>query len=439
MTAANLQAVAPEVVGMLLNSLPAGALIALGAWLLLRLVGRQNSGTRFAIWFSSLLMIAAVPFLASAPAATTLASSSTHMLSLPSSWAGVVLTLWALIAGTLLLRVGFGLWHVHALRRNCTPVDAARMPAEVLQTLSLQNRRKAALCTSELARVPAALGFFRPLVVIPCWALRDCSSTELNAIVLHELAHLDRWDDWSNLAQKVLRGLLFFHPAMWWIDNRLSLEREMACDDLVLARTANPRQYAECLVSLAEKSMLRRPLAMAQAAIGRISDTAARLAQILDRNRPSGARTNKHVLAAAGMLVMGAAWLAPRAQWISFENAPNTSLPQVAKIPALPQHFVVPVSQRLGNAPKPVLVPRRSKSVSRSSPAALEAFQARALAPATPNLVEARFRTATPSGTLYVVQTTFDVSGKGSWSIQVVRFTLAPAQVPQFVTPAKIT
>ena len=140
-----------------------------------------------------------------------------------------------------------------ALRRSCVPVQPEAIPAEVRQTLSSQNRRGATLCSSGLARVPAALGFFKPLVVIPSWALRDFSSTELHAVVLHELAHLDRWDDWSNLAQKVLRGLFFFHPAMWWIDTRLSLEREMACDDLVLARTANPRQYAECLVSLAEK------------------------------------------------------------------------------------------------------------------------------------------------------------------------------------------
>ncbi|MBA3913417.1 MAG: M56 family metallopeptidase [Acidobacteriales bacterium] len=441
MTPATLQALAPEAVGMLLNSLPAGALISLGAWLLLRLVGRQNSGTRFAIWFSSLLMIAAVPLLATAPAHTSLGSYSSHLLSLPSSWAALVLAVWAMVAGTLLLRVGFGLWHVRALHRSCIPVVAEKIPAEVLQTLNSQNRRRAVLCTSELARVPAALGFFKPLVVIPSWALRDFSSTELNAVVLHELAHLDRWDDWSNLAQKVLRAVFFFHPAMWWIDTRLSLEREMACDDLVLARTANPRQYAECLVSLVEKSMLRRPLAMAQAAVGRISDTAARLAQILDRNRPSGTRTsNTHVLAAVGMLVLGTAWLAPRAQWVSFESSSTTPLPQVAAIPAVPQPFVIPAAHRVVNAPVPVPVPRRSKAVSRpSTPAPVEVFEARALAPAAPNMVEARLHTATPSQTLYVIQTTFDASGNGSWRIEVVRFTLTPAQTAQPVTPAKIT
>jgi len=65
--------------------------------------------------------------------------------------------------------------------------------------------------------------------------------------LLHEFAHLGRWDDWTNLAQKLVRTIFFFHPAVWWIEKRLSLEREMACDDVVLAETQNPRAYAECL------------------------------------------------------------------------------------------------------------------------------------------------------------------------------------------------
>jgi beta-lactamase regulating signal transducer with metallopeptidase domain len=71
---------------------------------------------------------------------------------------------------------------------------------------------------------------------------------------LHELAHLRRYDDWTNLAQKLVKALFFFHPAVWWIEKQVSLEREMACDDAVLAETASPRAYAECLAHLAEKT-----------------------------------------------------------------------------------------------------------------------------------------------------------------------------------------
>ncbi len=120
--------------------------------------------------------------------------------------------------------------------------------------------------------------------------MQELSASELNTILLHELAHLRRWDDWTNLIQKVLGALLFFHPAVWWIEKKLELEREMACDDLVLAKAASPQVYAECLVSLAEKSLLRRGLALAQAAVGRMRHMSLRVAQILDEKRPGATR-----------------------------------------------------------------------------------------------------------------------------------------------------
>jgi hypothetical protein len=92
--------------------------------------------------------------------------------------------------------------------------------------------------------------------------------------------------------------LFFFHPAVWWIEKQVSLEREMACDDAVLAETASPRAYAECLAHLAEKTLVQRSLgqrsfversvALAQAALGRVRQTSLRVAQILDENRPAG-------------------------------------------------------------------------------------------------------------------------------------------------------
>ncbi len=99
--------------------------------------------------------------------------------------------------------------------------------------------RPVKLCVSDRLRVPTAIGFTKPLVVIPSWTMEELSAAELNPILLHELAHLRRRDDWTNLVQKILGALLFFHPAVWWIEKKLALEREMACDDLVLASTTS--------------------------------------------------------------------------------------------------------------------------------------------------------------------------------------------------------
>jgi hypothetical protein len=136
----------------------------------------------------------------------------------------------------------------------------------------------------------------KPAIVLPGWALRELSPVELNAVLLHELAHLRRWDDWTNLAQEILKAIFFFHPAFWWIGHGLSLEREMACDDFVLAGTSNPQAYAQCLVSVAEKSFLRRGLALAQAVAGRIEQTSQRLIRILDVDRPTATNLSKPAL-----------------------------------------------------------------------------------------------------------------------------------------------
>ena len=308
MAALNAQSLALFSSERLLNCMVEGSGIALLGWILLRVLGRRNSGTRFAVWFSALLLIAAFPVFDSLGAGgaglssgylfsqslTSLSLSSGSFSSesaimVPASWALYMFAAWAVIAFAGLVRVGISLWHLRRVRRSCVPIDLATLDPALRQTLEkFSSSRTVTICASDGVRVPTAIGFARPLVVIPAWALRELSPAELNAIVLHELAHLGRWDDWTNLVQRILGALLFFHPAVWWIESKLCLEREMACDDLVLARTTNPLAYAECLVSLAEKSYLRRGLAMAQAAVTRMRQTSSRVLQILDGSRPTG-------------------------------------------------------------------------------------------------------------------------------------------------------
>jgi hypothetical protein len=101
----------------------------------------------------------------------------------------------------------------------------------------------------------------------------------------------------------------------------------MACDDAVIAETASPRAYAECLTHLAEKTLVQRSLALAQAALGRIRQTSLRVAQILDVNRPrSGSRPWKPaalLVAAFALVCVVGISRAPRL--IAFrDNAPST-------------------------------------------------------------------------------------------------------------------
>jgi beta-lactamase regulating signal transducer with metallopeptidase domain len=330
----------------LLNAIPGGLLIAALAWVLLRVAGQQNSGTRFAVWFCALLAIAGLPFMPSR-GSTGLASPATRSaIMLPAGWAVAILSLWLAVSSLAMIRIVAGLWNLRRLRRGCVPLMPASSPATVRDLVArLQSERGIVVCRSSAVRVPTVIGFFRPAILIPGWALQELSAEELKVVLLHEIAHLERRDDWTNLAQKLIRTAFFFHPAVWWIERRLNVEREMACDDAVLAKTANAQAYAECLVSLAEKSFARRSLALAQAVIGRAKDTALRLARILDGNRTHSSAVFKPTLRIATVLVIAGTIALPHTpKVIAFESMAPPPIVAAHASPQFAPAMVVPAS-----------------------------------------------------------------------------------------------
>jgi beta-lactamase regulating signal transducer with metallopeptidase domain len=322
MTLPQIQLLAQLVAEGAVNSIAGGLLIAAFAWLLLRVVGKQNAGTRFVVWFSALIAIAALPFVPALSHAGTMTKAMHAEVVLPAFWAVAIFFVWILIAAVAATRVLAGLWNLRRLRASGAPLEPAQLHPALRETLAqCEAIRPVTVCSSPALSVPTAIGFFKPVILIPEWAVRDLPLEELKIIILHEFAHLRRRDDWTNLVQKLVRTAFFFHPAVWWIEKRLSLEREMACDDAVLAETNNPRAYAECLVSLAEKNFVQRSLAMAQAAISRACETTVRLARILDAETPHATRIFKPALGMMAALLAACLVMLPDApRLIAFEN-----------------------------------------------------------------------------------------------------------------------
>jgi beta-lactamase regulating signal transducer with metallopeptidase domain len=325
--------------GHLLNGIVAGTVIAALAWLSLHFAGKQSATVRFGVWLSALALIALSPFGGLARGA---AATSGGVLALPASWAMIAIAVWVFIATILLGRIVVGLWHLRTIGRDSLPIRSSEAAFESLQrTLNeFGSSRRVEVRLSKTLRVPTAVGLFRPMVIFPEWSLKELSSQELNATLLHELAHLRRYDDWTNLAQKVVRAVFFFHPAVWWIEDHLTLEREMACDDFVLARTENAKAYAECLVSVAEKSVLRRGLAMAQAMAGRMRQTSQRIKEILDTNRSTASRGWKPGVVIVAILGMAsAAEITHIPAFIAFQDANIAAQNSAAaqnSVPAMP-------------------------------------------------------------------------------------------------------
>jgi hypothetical protein len=140
---------------------------------------------------------------------------------------------------------------------------------------------------------------------------------------LHEVGHLRRADDWINLLQKLSLVLVPLNPVLMWIERRLCLERELACDDDVLRLTKAPKAYATCLTNLAEHRLGRRAAALSLGAWERKSELARRVHSILLGGKTMGPAQARVVM---GVLVLGllggSAELARCPQLVSFSRAP---------------------------------------------------------------------------------------------------------------------
>ena len=446
------QSIADIAISRILNSLPEGLLIAALAWTVLRVLPRQNSGTRFAAWFIALLSIAGLPLIRSAQSVPIFAPRITHALIVPA-WLGLFLfVLWILAASAAILRLVIGLWRLRSLRRSCVTVDAAGLDPSVQKTVAeFSSIRPVDLATSEQVTVPAAIGFVKPLIVLPAWSLRELPAEELNVILLHEFAHLRRWDDWTNLLQKILRAVLLLHPAIWWIDNRLSLEREMACDDMVLAATANPRGYAQCLISLLEKNMARRGWAMAQALVHRAHEVSLRLTRILDGTRPNSKRVwTPAVGLLSAFCAMCLVFMLRAPQFVAFDqpsHPQSASADEPGAVPSDAFHLhgaaVIPAALHVGPAVQPKRAGvhhqdvrkqnRLTSKVAVNLPTQPSPFAQQNSASATPdNVIPVADRSQTHSTeTIFLIQTSERV-GRNAWvsSVYVWRIDwLEPGQL----------
>jgi len=162
------------------------------------------------------------------------------------------------------------LWHVagwisvRRLRRRgvcCAPEhwqkQLDRLSAQLHVSQPIQ------LLESCLVEAPMVLGHFRPFILMPIGLLARLPVGQIEAILLHELAHIRRYDYLVNVLQRSVEGLLFYHPAVWWISGVIRAERENCCDDVVVATSGNAHEYAVALAALEQNRWSGREPAVA--------------------------------------------------------------------------------------------------------------------------------------------------------------------------------
>ncbi|MEN6533433.1 MAG: GWxTD domain-containing protein [Bryobacteraceae bacterium] len=187
---------------------------------------------------------------------------------------------------------------------------------QTLSRLSAQLRvsRPIRLLESCLTEAPVVLGHFRPVILMPVGLLAGLPVAQVEAILLHELAHIRRYDYLVNLLQRSVEGLLFYHPAIWWITRVIRTERENCCDDVAVAMSGDAHEYAVALATLEQNRWSSREPAVAVTG----GNLVKRIRRLLHREGPAGSWVP--ILAATILFATTAAVLAA---WQSNPPQPN--------------------------------------------------------------------------------------------------------------------
>lgn len=283
----------------------------------LRCTKRASAATRYAVWWSTLALLSGFPWVEAslravlaAPAAAPMppvhaaAPLLVELPSLPVELMIATVSAWALLAGARLACLAAGAHRLIALKRRCTPLPEAVEAGLVRWRRVRRQGRPTRIVTSSEITVASVLGLTRPAIAIPESLVDSLDANELDQVVLHEYAHVQRRDDWFRLLQLAVQAVLVFHPATWWIGRALDLEREVACDDWVLARGGR-REYACCLATVA-RATCAPPIALAPEIAASPTVLARRLTRVLDHSRNRCSRFSSRVVVAGlcGALVL---------------------------------------------------------------------------------------------------------------------------------------
>jgi beta-lactamase regulating signal transducer with metallopeptidase domain len=320
-----------------------GILLAVGVGLVLRLVPKTTATIRFTIWTTLFLVLALLPFLNAFSGAqnripgahSSVVHSSTIQMDI--RWGFAIAAVWALLSLIRAIKLTISAFRLRQLWKRATPVETNAD----WNTLS-SDGRAAQLCTSAEIDRPSVIGFFSPRILIPKWLFEKLTPSELRQIVLHEMEHLRRADDWINLIQKLALVLFPVNPALIWIEKRLCFEREIACDDAVLRLTKAPKAYATCLTSLAEHALAHRTMSLSLGALEKQSELSRRVHNIL-RHAEGMSRPQATIVLSGLVLALfgGVTGLVRCPQFVSFSGPQPVVRAEAQSLPVGEYHNVI--------------------------------------------------------------------------------------------------
>ena len=224
-----------------------------------------------------LIDVMSQPFSLTAPGAVETARAAAASSNIAAALPIVLLAIW--IAGcALMVLIWFGRWRrVVTVIREATILEDGRVP-EILRRLEAGSLT---LAISDTCLEPGVFGILRAVLLWPRSIGGRLSDEQIEAILVHELAHLRRRDNLTAALHMVVQSLFWFHPLVWWVGARLVAEREQACDEEVIRQGSEPRVYAESILKTCEFYVaFRPPLVCVSGASG--SDLKKRIERIMN-------------------------------------------------------------------------------------------------------------------------------------------------------------
>jgi uncharacterized protein YjbI with pentapeptide repeats/beta-lactamase regulating signal transducer with metallopeptidase domain len=279
-------------------------------------------------------------------AADDLVAAADPVTSVWPGWryaGSALLGLWGVVAFTGLGRVAAGLVALRRIKRAAValaPHDVRRLRRWRYRS---RTGRPATIAVSRAVDVPIAAGLGPALILLPESVFEHENAADIDQIAMHEYAHLERHDDWTNLAERIIASLLWFNPIVHWMARQIALEREIACDDWVVAQTGRAHRYATCLWKLVESTSLPARPIVAPGAFRSPKQITVRIERLLDSRRNALPRLSPlGALAIGALVVAGAVFQAAHAPHIALAAIPAPAAPATPANPATPAAPVTP-------------------------------------------------------------------------------------------------
>jgi beta-lactamase regulating signal transducer with metallopeptidase domain len=306
-------------VAAVLDTLWVALAIAAAAWALARVLPRTNAATRHLLWWTVLALVLLLPFaamdrrpagdmaredIAAAPGAPTAVAADSPAAPLPpqrdvfpleirtGDWMAIAFAIWLPIALVQLCRLAWSFFYLRKVKRGSQPASAAVAVRFEYWVAACGIRRRVRLMVSDKIASPLATGFRHPAVILPAILPAQFCEEELDHVLLHELAHVARRDDWSNLLARALGAVAGLHPVVGWTLRQLARERELACDDWVVSRIGEARSYAASLARLFEVCRAQRRVVLATGMAESASRLGERIETLLANGRQFSPRTS---------------------------------------------------------------------------------------------------------------------------------------------------